>query len=238
MATDHGGVTSRSVPSAGNDTDDVRRVAKVLARKWRLEVLEHLQQHGPVRFNELKRELGTTAKVLTECLTELTDAELVDRTVYSEAPPHVEYDLADSGYELQRIVAELATWRHKTDRGPVPTVLVVDSVVRTNNLYTEWMEGDYETEQVVDPETVDQDQFDRADVILYHHHPLKDAECTTLARIRSGDIDAGVVTVTVQRQSSTAAGTGVELIEPVLREELLQAVTTVLHTQNTTTVRR
>lgn len=236
MATDHGGVTSLSTSPGRGDTDDVRGVAKVLARKWRLEALEQLQRDGPFRFNELKRRLGITSKVLTECLGEMTDAGFVDRTVYSEAPPHVEYDLADSGHELQHIVSELATWRHRTDRDPVPTVLIVDTAVRTNNLYAEWLSADYDTEQVVDSKMVDQDQLDRVDIILYHHHPFAGAQCPVDERIRNGDVDAGVINVTVQRQLPTQEGTQpVELIEPVLQAELLQAVASVLSNKESAT---
>lgn len=231
MAIDSKGGSPRPALATDTGREDVREVAEILARKWYLDVLTQLQQDGPYRFNELKRELGVTPKVLTDCLSELTQRGLVDRTVYSESPPHVEYGLAEQGYELQGIAAEMAAWTDDPDT--TPTVLVVDAVVSTNIRFSEWLGEDYTVERVTDTAHLDDGHLDRADVILYHHDSLLDDESRLVDRTQDGSLDIGVVHVTAHRRASTRTqGRAVELVEPVLKDELLQGVRTAASTVN------
>ncbi|SFK73582.1 transcriptional regulator, HxlR family [Halogranum rubrum] len=229
MAIDSKGGPPRPALATDTEREDVREVAEILARKWYLDVLTQLQQDGPYRFNELKRELGVTPKVLTDCLSELTQRGLVDRTVYSESPPHVEYGLAERGYELQRIAAEMAAWTDDPDT--TPTILVVDAVVSTNIRFSEWLSEDYTVERVTDTAHLDDDHLHRADVVLYHHDPLLADESRLVDRIQDGSLDVGVIHVTAHRRSSTRThGRAVELVEPILKDELLQATRTAVET--------
>jgi DNA-binding HxlR family transcriptional regulator len=226
MAIDPDGGPPPSTLTTDAEREDVREVADILARKWHLEVLTQLQQDGPYRFNELKRQLGVTPKVLTDCLRELTEEGLVDRTVYSESPPHVEYGLAEQGYELQQIAAEMAAWT--SDPDTAPTVLVVDTAVSTNVRFSKWLTDGYTVERISDTAHVDRECLERADVVLYHH-PILDERSDLVERLQDESLDVGVVHVTVHRRSLTGTERrAVELVDPVLKDELLQAVQTVL----------
>ncbi len=65
----------------------------------------------PARFNELKRRIdGISATSLAERLTQLEKFGIVQRKVFPETPPKVEYSLTVKGHELQGILGELADW--------------------------------------------------------------------------------------------------------------------------------
>lgn len=82
----------------------------LLSGKWRLKILWQISQ-GPVRFNALRRHLGTiTTKILTQELRELEVQGIVSRTVYPETPPKVEYALTELGTTLQPILHDLCAW--------------------------------------------------------------------------------------------------------------------------------
>ena len=63
------------------------------------------------RYGELKRAvIGVTHKMLTQALKELEADGLVDRQVYLEAPPRVEYALSHTGRELIPFIGLLREW--------------------------------------------------------------------------------------------------------------------------------
>jgi DNA-binding HxlR family transcriptional regulator len=79
--------------------------------RWKGVVLHHLLAAGCLRFNELHRRLpGITQRLLTKQLRELEGAGLVDRTVYAEVPPRVEYRLTKEGESLRPLIAFAEAW--------------------------------------------------------------------------------------------------------------------------------
>lgn len=81
--------------------------------KWKAVILCHLKGE-PIRFLELQRRTkGITQKMLTEQLKALEDEKLVERTVYPEVPPRVEYALTLKGEELVKILDSLEAWAQK-----------------------------------------------------------------------------------------------------------------------------
>lgn len=78
--------------------------------RWKVLIIKELLT-GTKRFGELKKSLGTiTQKVLTSNLREMEDNGLVDRKVFSEVPPRVEYTLTDIGYSLAVVLDAMAEW--------------------------------------------------------------------------------------------------------------------------------
>ena len=64
----------------------------------------------PVRFNEMKRYLGTvTDKTLSANLKELAADGLVVRKEYPQVPPKVEYSLTPLGESLMTVLDQLCT---------------------------------------------------------------------------------------------------------------------------------
>ncbi len=82
----------------------------VLSGKWKLKILWQISK-GAVRFNELQRRLGKiTTKTLTQQLRELEDQKIIQRTVYPENPPKVEYALTELGESISPVLKSLCDW--------------------------------------------------------------------------------------------------------------------------------
>lgn len=79
--------------------------------KWSLRVLVLLNQNGIMRFNEiLKATPGISQKMLTTTLRTLESHKLVNRKMYSEIPPRVEYKLTTLGTDLMKPLYVLIEW--------------------------------------------------------------------------------------------------------------------------------
>jgi len=82
-----------------------------LTRTWTLPTIHSLGLKEPARFNELKKRIGgISATSLAERLTQLEKLGIVQRKVYPETPPKVEYSLTPKGHELLKVLKELADW--------------------------------------------------------------------------------------------------------------------------------
>lgn len=84
----------------------------LIAHKWTIHVVFALD-HGsaPLRFRQLQRLIGTiTQKELTKRLRELERSGLVERRVFAEVPPRVEYRLTELGSTLIPALATLHEW--------------------------------------------------------------------------------------------------------------------------------
>lgn len=83
---------------------------RVIQGRWKLLVLRELTE-GIQRFSALQRALpGVSQKVLTAQLRELEADGVVQRTVYPEVPPRVEYGLTALGRELIPVLEGLHAW--------------------------------------------------------------------------------------------------------------------------------
>ena len=78
--------------------------------KWTVLILRDLLT-GTKRFGELHTSLsGISKKVLTEKLRKMEELGILERTVYPEIPPKVEYSLTDLGMSLSPILNAMADW--------------------------------------------------------------------------------------------------------------------------------
>ena len=85
-------------------TCPVEYTASMIANKWKILILRDLIT-GTKRYNELTRSVvGISAKVLTENLRELESDGIIERKVYPEVLPKVEYYLTDKGNDLRPII--------------------------------------------------------------------------------------------------------------------------------------
>ena len=82
----------------------------VIGGKWKGVIVNHLLD-GPLRFSDLGRFLpNVTHRILTLQLRELEADGLVERTIYMEVPPRVDYRLTPFGESLRPIVLQLRDW--------------------------------------------------------------------------------------------------------------------------------
>lgn len=89
-----------------------------LGNKWALVVLVKISESEPVRFNELYRTIPSVSeKVLSQVLKQLTTDGIIDRQLYPDVPPRVEYSITDLGRTLLPHVQALIDWgRENFDR--------------------------------------------------------------------------------------------------------------------------
>lgn len=91
----------------------VEATLEVIGGKWKCVILCHLT-HGKKRTSELKRLMpGITQKMLTQQLRELEEDGVINRIVYHQIPPKVEYELSEYGWSLQDILNSLCAWGEK-----------------------------------------------------------------------------------------------------------------------------
>ncbi len=92
----------------------IERVLALLSNKWRLSLLCTLSERGPIRFNDLQKNLpGISQKVLTEHLKTLEAEGIVKRMSYGEVPPRVEYSVTKLGDELEELIQAAYKWGEK-----------------------------------------------------------------------------------------------------------------------------
>ena len=88
----------------------IETTLKMLGCKWKVLIIRELLT-GTKRFGELKRAVtGITQKVLTSKLREMEELGLLEREVYLQIPPKVEYTLTDIGYSLRPVLESLKCW--------------------------------------------------------------------------------------------------------------------------------
>ena len=88
----------------------VETTLTLIGDKWKVLILRDLLT-GTKRFGELKKSRGSVSqKVLTAQLRDMEENGLVNRKVYAEVPPRVEYSLTDLGKSLKSILDAMRIW--------------------------------------------------------------------------------------------------------------------------------
>lgn len=90
-------------------SNPVSVVLQLVGAKWKMLIIKELLKKE-MRFLELKKNLGCTAKVLTACLKEMEEDGLIIREEYEQLPPKVEYYLTDIGYTLRPVIEAMQKW--------------------------------------------------------------------------------------------------------------------------------
>lgn len=90
-------------------TNPVSALLQLVGAKWKLLIIKELLKKE-LRFNELKKKLGCTSKVLTACLKEMEEDGLIVRESTNDTVPKVEYYLTDIGYTLRPVLDAMQKW--------------------------------------------------------------------------------------------------------------------------------
>ena len=91
-------------------TCSVEITLDVIGGRWKVLILRELFS-GVKRFGELHRALhGITQKMLTQQLRELEQDGIINRQVYLQVPPKVEYSLTTLGETLKPILDAMHDW--------------------------------------------------------------------------------------------------------------------------------
>ncbi|WP_010233907.1 winged helix-turn-helix transcriptional regulator [Clostridium arbusti] len=90
---------------------EVEVTLEILSGKWKALIIWNLSIHKVIRYNEFKRLIpGITQKMLSQQLKDLEQNGLVNRTVYHEVPPMVEYSLTKMAEDLIPILEAMDKW--------------------------------------------------------------------------------------------------------------------------------
>ena len=83
----------------------------LISGKYKMVILYCLMEYGVVRYNALKRYIGSIShKTLSAALKELERDGLILRKEYPQIPPKVEYRLSDKGRSLMPVLDGLGVW--------------------------------------------------------------------------------------------------------------------------------
>jgi DNA-binding HxlR family transcriptional regulator len=91
------------------------KAIELVAHKWTIHILFALHRAaGPIRFRKLQVAVKPiTQKELTKRLRDLERAGMVDRQVFAEVPPRVEYRLTELGSSLIPALTGLHEWAER-----------------------------------------------------------------------------------------------------------------------------
>lgn len=92
-----------------NDICPIEVTLEVIGKKWVILILRELTT-GQKRYSEIVSKLGASPKIISQRLKELEEGGIINRTVYPEIPPRVEYELTDKGKTLNHVLQAMADW--------------------------------------------------------------------------------------------------------------------------------
>lgn len=97
-------------------TCPVETTIAAVGGRWKVLIIHHLLE-GTQRFGELTRRLGgIAARTLIRQLRELEQDGIIERCVYAQIPPKVEYSLSRLGRELEPVLLAMHAWGEKIER--------------------------------------------------------------------------------------------------------------------------
>ncbi len=98
--------------SCDSDGCEIRDAMLIIGGKWKSMIMHILGQHETIRFNRLKTMIPKISqKMLTQQLRELERDGLVQRQVYPEMPPRVEYTLTEMGMSIGPLYKTIHQWQ-------------------------------------------------------------------------------------------------------------------------------
>ena len=95
------------------------RAIGTIGNKWKPIIINVIGTHT-IRFGQLAAIIPhISRKVLTEQLKELEEDGLLERMVYKELPPRVEYKLSEKGLAFLPILEHIKEWNTKFENVPI-----------------------------------------------------------------------------------------------------------------------
>lgn len=110
-------MTGKCITEERLETTGFVYTMSLIGGKYKGAILYALMEFGVVRFNEMKRYIGSISyKTLSAALKELERDQLVYRKEYPQIPPKVEYSLTERGKSLIPILDGICEWGERNRR--------------------------------------------------------------------------------------------------------------------------
>ncbi|MDM5221061.1 winged helix-turn-helix transcriptional regulator [Peribacillus sp. NJ11] len=94
-----------------NNCGNIEVALDLIVGKWKPVILFHLMSNEKLRFSELQRAIPeVTKKMLTTQLRELEYHDIINRKVYPQVPPKVEYSMTEYGRGLMPVLVAMRNW--------------------------------------------------------------------------------------------------------------------------------
>jgi DNA-binding HxlR family transcriptional regulator len=86
----------------------------IIGGRWKSNILWRLIENGRLRYSQLRKQIpDVSERMLVAQLRELESDQLVNRIVYPEVPPRVEYELTELGLTLRPMLQSISDWGEK-----------------------------------------------------------------------------------------------------------------------------
>jgi DNA-binding HxlR family transcriptional regulator len=97
----------------------VEAAFRMLEGRWKMVIVFHLFARGVLRFSELERAIpDVSQKMLIQQLRDLERDGVVQRTIYPQVPPKVEYQLTAWGQAMCPALDMLLEWAAQKPASP------------------------------------------------------------------------------------------------------------------------
>lgn len=92
----------------------VATTISLLNSQWKILIMRELLLHPSERYSELQHSVaGISQKMLTQSLHEMAADGIVQRQVFPEVPPRVEYRLTELGQSMDPILKTMHNWGNR-----------------------------------------------------------------------------------------------------------------------------
>ena len=86
----------------------------LIGGRWKSNILWRLMENGKLRYSQLRKQIpDVSERMLVSQLRELENDQLVNRIVYPEVPPRVEYELTELGLTMRPMLQSISDWGEK-----------------------------------------------------------------------------------------------------------------------------
>jgi DNA-binding HxlR family transcriptional regulator len=107
----HSPESERAALTPASAAQAVEDALKLLEGRWKLEIMFRLFGGKVLRFSDLERAIpAISQKMLSQQLRQLEADGIVQRSVYAQVPPKVEYRLSEWGQALCPVLDTLLQW--------------------------------------------------------------------------------------------------------------------------------
>lgn len=94
-----------------NQNCGISATLSLIGGRWNINILSYLLNEDRLRYSALRARLeGISERMLISKLKELEQDGLVNRIVYPQVPPKVEYELTELGHSLREILELMDEW--------------------------------------------------------------------------------------------------------------------------------